>query len=84
MDLSDSLLREMYLDLIQKVIINEIYKDPPLKRSLVGKLLAGVGIYTRHEATKKFDLRKRELGLDWPSVAHSMICLLYTSDAADE
>ena len=73
MDLSDNLLREMYLDLIQKVIINEIYKDPPLKRSLIGKLLAGVGIYTGYEATKRFDHRKRELGLDWPSVAHSMI-----------
>ena len=74
MDLSDNLLREMYLDLIQKVIINEIYKDPPLKRSLIGKLLAGVGIYTTgYEATKKFDHRKRELGIDWPSVAHSMI-----------
>ena len=73
MGLSDKLLREMYLDLIQKVIINEIYEDPPLKRSLVGKLLAGIGIYTRHEATKNFDRSKRELGLDWPSVAHSMI-----------
>ena len=42
MDLSDRFLRELYLDLIQKVIINEIYEDPPLKRSLVGKLLAKV------------------------------------------
>ena len=74
MGLSDKLLREMYLDLIQKVIINDIYKDPPLKRSLIGKLLAGVGIYTTaYEATKQFDHSKRELGIDWPSVAHSMI-----------
>ena len=73
MGVSDSSLRELYLDLIQKVIINEIYADPPLKRSIVGKLLAKVGIYTRHEATREFDHRKRELGLDWPSIAHSMI-----------
>ena len=73
MGISDKLLREMYLDLVQKVITNEIYKDPPLKRSLVGKLLAKVGVYTRPEAAKKFDLRKRELGQDWPSMAHSMI-----------
>ena len=73
MGVSDSSLRELYLDLIQKVIINEIYADPPLKRSIVGKLLAKVGIYTRHEATREFDHSKRELGLDWPSIAHSMI-----------
>jgi hypothetical protein len=73
MDLSDRFLRELYLDLVQKVIINEIYEDPPLERSLIGRLLVKVGIYTRHEATREFDRRTRELGLDWPSVAHSMI-----------
>lgn len=63
----------MYLDLMRDIIINDIYKDPPLKRSLTAKFLAVLGIQTRHAAGKRFDENRREMGLDWPSVAHSMI-----------
>lgn len=73
MSVSEDHLRDMYLDLMRDVIINDIYKDPPLKRSLSAKVMAALGINTRHEAGKAFDEKRRELGLDWPSVAHSMI-----------
>lgn len=66
-------LRSMYLDLIQKVIINEIYQDPPLERSYFAKKMAKLGIYTRHDVGKIFNKNNRDSGLDWPSVAHSMI-----------
>ena len=73
MVISEKKLRKMYLDLIQKVIINEIYQDPPLKRSYFSKILTKLGIYTRHYTSKTFSKNKRVSGLDWPSVAHSMI-----------
>ena len=73
MTVSEAQLREMYLDLMQDILINEIYKDPPLRRSISAKLMAAVGIQTRHEAGRDFDERRRELGLDWPSQAHTMI-----------
>lgn len=46
--------RELYLDLMQRILINTIYEDPPA---------------SPHES----DGKARELGMDWPSVAHSMI-----------
>jgi len=73
MSVSDSDLRAMYLDLMGDILINEIYKDPPLKRSMSAKLKKMVGFQAPHEAGRQFDESKRELGLDWPSVAHSMI-----------
>lgn len=65
----------MYLDLMRDVITNTIYKDPPLKRSLRAKVLAAVGIETRHEAAGAFNPANRTGGLDWPSQAHTMIGL---------
>lgn len=73
MSITDQAIRTMYLDLMRDVIINEIYKDPPLKRSVSAKLKKMVGMNAPHEAGRQFDENKRELGLDWPSVAHSMI-----------
>lgn len=73
MSASETDLRGLYLDLIRDVIVNDIYKDPPLKRSLSAKVLAAIGVNTRHEAGKAFDEKRRELGLDWPSLAHTMI-----------
>jgi O-methyltransferase len=61
-------VREMYIDLLQKIIINEIYQDPPIltnraiKRAAAGGYQPGL-----------FEENNRQLGLDWPSVAHSMI-----------
>lgn len=73
MNVSEADLRSMYLDLMRDVLTNEIYKDPPLKRSIPAKMLAAVGLNPRHEAGKTFDEKRRELGLDWPSQAHTMI-----------
>jgi len=63
-------LRTAYLDLLRDTIINAIYKDPammPVRRGLMRRLF---GVSYR---SKNFDLTKREKGLDWPSMAHSMI-----------
>jgi hypothetical protein len=49
--------RKLYLDLMQKCIINTIYEDP------------NQGFWS----PKVFDGQLRELGRDWPSKAHSMI-----------
>ena len=49
--------RKLYLDLVQKCIINTIYEDP------------NQGFWS----PKVFDGQLRELGRDWPSKAHSMI-----------
>lgn len=48
---------DMYLDLIERVLINTIYEDPAQDPW----------------SDSTFDETKRESGLDWPSVAHSMI-----------
>lgn len=48
---------ELYLDLIKRCLTNTIYED------------ANVLPYSPNS----FDLQKRENGLDWPSIAHTMI-----------
>ena len=58
MNISEKHLRDMYPDLMQKTITNEIYKDPPLKRSFFSKMMNLVGIQVRHEARRKFDQKK--------------------------
>lgn len=73
MTTSPSDLRDMYLDLMQDVLTNEIYKDPPLKMSIGSKLKKAVGLSARHAQGQTFDEERREKGLDWPSVAHTMI-----------
>ena len=65
--------RTLYLDLIRDVIINEIYKDPPLRRTLGGKVMAALGLRAGHGGRRRYDPERRARGLDWPSVAHSMI-----------
>lgn len=50
-------LRTLYLDMMQKCIINVIYEDP------------NQDYWSPHE----FHSQLRELGRDWPSQAHSMI-----------
>jgi Macrocin-O-methyltransferase (TylF) len=50
-------VRKLYLDLMQKCIINSIYEDP------------NQGFWS----PKVFDSQARELGRDWPLKAHSMI-----------
>ena len=73
MTVTEAQLRDMYLDLMQDILINDIYKDPPLRRTISAKLMAAVGIQKKHEAGGSFDERRRDLGLDWPSQAHTMI-----------
>jgi O-methyltransferase len=46
-----------YLDLIEDVLINRIYRDP------------GISAWSRG----RHHLQEREIGSDWPAVAHSMI-----------
>lgn len=64
-------LRGAYLDLLRDTIINAIYQDPsiaPRKPWQMIKAITGVG-----HRTRDFDAVKRQRGLDWPMVAHSMI-----------
>jgi hypothetical protein len=51
----------LYLDLLKRVLTNMIYEDPPLPSDWS----PGTG----------FDPRNRRIGLDWPSVAHTMVGL---------
>ncbi|MBD0844187.1 MULTISPECIES: TylF/MycF family methyltransferase [unclassified Streptomyces] len=50
---------QLYLDLMKKVLANTIYEDPPVPASWA----------PAHE----YDELNRRLGVDWPSVAHTMI-----------
>ena len=62
--------RDLYLDLLRDVIINRIYDDPsikPIKRTSWRHVLGLAG------STIGFESSARESGLDWPTVAHSMI-----------
>jgi O-methyltransferase len=52
-------LRDMYLGLLRDCLTGLVYDDPPLEWS-------GVGL-------RPFDRRAREIGVDWPAHAHSMI-----------
>jgi O-methyltransferase len=52
-------LRDVYLDLLRNCLTGLIYDDPPLEWS-------GVGL-------RPFDRHTREIGMDWPCRAHSMI-----------
>lgn len=53
-------LRTRYLDLMRNCLIGMIYEDPDLEISVEGGL-------------RPFDRVAREIGMDWPSRAHSMI-----------
>jgi O-methyltransferase len=71
MDQNIAPLRTAYIDLLRDTIINAVYDDPgmaPLKPWQVLKRIAGA-----QHRIKEFDSSKRDKGLDWPSVAHSMI-----------
>ena len=52
-------LGDVYLDLLRDCLTGLIYDDPPLEWS-------GVGL-------RPFDRHAREVGIDWPCRAHSMI-----------
>lgn len=52
-------MTEPYLDLIKNVLTNTIYQDPPIPASWA--------------SATAYDELNRRLGVDWPSVAHSMI-----------
>ena len=72
MSTDESKLREMYLDLMRDVLINEIYKDPPFLQRPPSKLKRTLGI--KGEArVAEYGADAREKGVDWPTVAHSMI-----------
>lgn len=69
---TESTLRDMYLDLMVDVLINDIYKDPPFLQRPPSKIKRAFGI---KGATKvaEYGADAREKGVDWPTVAHSMI-----------
>lgn len=50
---------ELYLDLLERVVTNVIYRDAPLP--------------TPWSPDTEFDLGQRAVGLDWPSEAHTMV-----------
>ncbi len=53
-------VRALYLDLIEKCLLNTIYEDDYTD-------------WTEPPMPHKFDSFKRRLGLDWPTLAHTMI-----------
>lgn len=57
--MTNEMLRDMYLDLMRKCLIGIIYDDPPMEWK-------GPGV-------RQFNSRDRDIGMDWPSRAHSMI-----------
>jgi hypothetical protein len=52
-------MRGLYLDLMRDCLTGLIYDDPPLE--------------WKTEGVRPFDRRVREVGMDWPARAHSMI-----------
>ena len=54
------LQRDLYLDLLEKVIINSIYEDSALP-------------WPNESEGRAFDPQTRSHGKDWPSVAHTMV-----------
>lgn len=50
---------QLYLDLMKKVLANTIYEDPPIPAAWA--------------PAERYDELNRRLGVDWPSVAHTMI-----------
>ncbi len=71
MDQNIEALRSDYLTLLRDVIINTIYDDPAIKEVRRADLLKR--LKGEQYVVKAFDPSKREAGLDWPMVAHSMI-----------
>lgn len=51
-------MNDLYLDLMRKCILNTIYEDRPMDTWHVGN---------------DYSVKNRDQGLDWPSLAHSMI-----------
>lgn len=62
---------EAYIDLLRDIIINAIYDDPAMTQVKSFSLLKMKS--ANHYRLRNFDPANRESGLDWPSVAHSMI-----------
>lgn len=52
-------MRGLYLDLMRNCLTGSIYDDPPLE--------------WKTEGVRPFDRKVREVGMDWPARAHSMI-----------
>jgi hypothetical protein len=58
--------RDMYLQLIKNVLTNTIYEDVPLSFDSI-PLMRGLDV------PSGYDAERRHEGLDWPSVAHTMV-----------
>jgi hypothetical protein len=60
--------RSMYLELLKRAVSGRIVEDPPRAKFPVGKPL-----WAALFAGRKFDAELRDVGRDWPSLAHTMI-----------
>ncbi len=54
--------RALYLDLMKNILTNAIYQDPP--QTVLAKI---------HNLPEEYDDEIRANGMDWPSVAHTMV-----------
>lgn len=59
--------RRLYLDLMKKVLTNVVYEDNPLGYEHIP--------IPWFQGEPSYDPEKRRVGLDWPSVAHTMVGL---------
>lgn len=53
--------RDLYLELLMKILANTIYRDP------------AINPWRNRKALEPYDAKLRSVGLDWPSIAHSMV-----------
>jgi macrocin-O-methyltransferase TylF-like protien len=57
--------RDLYLDLLIRILTNTIYEDP------------ATGLFLRPSITPEnmapFGIDRREIGVDWPALAHTMV-----------
>ncbi|MFD0267528.1 TylF/MycF family methyltransferase [Streptomyces sp. NPDC127106] len=60
---------ELYLDLLEKVVTNLVYKDAPIPNEWFPE--------------RDFRPENRETGMDWPSVAHTMVGLKRVRNVRD-
>ncbi|MCP9850237.1 TylF/MycF/NovP-related O-methyltransferase [Cyanobium sp. Morenito 9A2] len=71
-------VREVYVELLKKALLNTIYKDPvieqatlPRWKTRLSRLLLGRDV--KLFSVRHYDSELRDRGIDWPSSAHTMI-----------
>jgi Macrocin-O-methyltransferase (TylF) len=67
---------ELYLDILKKILLNTIYRDQSFARFKARASGQGAGEKPREGLGSQFlnfDAEARESGVDWPTVAHTMV-----------